>query len=60
MEQSIEQAEIVLADISGLEKDGELMKLIVRMYQMILEGKSLKDLRRTADMVKAVSLQNVV
>ena len=60
MEQSIEQAEIVLADISGLEKDGELMKLIVRMYQMILEGKSLTDRRRTADMVKAVRLQNVV
>lgn len=60
MEQNIKQAENVLVDISGLEKDGELMELILRMYQMILEGKSLRELRRTADMVKAVSLQNVV
>lgn len=60
MEQDIKQAENVLADISGLEKDGELMELILRMYQMLLEGKSLRELRRTADMVKAVSLQNVV
>lgn len=60
MEQTIKQAENVLIDISGLEEHEELMELILRMYRMILEGKSLGELRRTADIVKAASLQNVV
>lgn len=60
MEQSPEQAERVLADVSELEEDGELAALILKMYQMILEKKSLGELRRTADTIKAASLQNVV
>jgi mannitol-1-phosphate 5-dehydrogenase len=60
MEQGIEQAEGVLADVCELERDGELAKLILNMYQMILEKKSLGELRRTADTIKAASLENVV
>lgn len=60
MEQGIEQAESVLADVCELERDGELAKLILNMYQMILEKKSLGELRRTADTIKAASLENVV
>ena len=60
VEQGLEQAEHVLEEISELEKDSPLRKLILNMYQMILEGKSLGELRRTADEIKAASLQNVV
>lgn len=60
MEQGIEQAEGVLADVCELERDGELAKLILNMYQMILDKKSLGELRRTADTIKAASLENVV
>lgn len=60
VEQSLEQAERVLSEVSELEKGGELASLILNMYQMILEKKSLGELRRTADTVKAASFQNVV
>lgn len=60
MEQNPEQAESVLAEVSELEKGGELATLILEMYQMILEKRSLGELRRTADTIKAASLQNVV
>lgn len=60
MEQSPEQAKRVLSDVSELEADGELAGLILDMYQMILEKRSLGELRRTADTINATSLQNVV
>lgn len=60
MEQGMEQAERVLADVCELERGGELAELILNMYRMILEKKSLGELRRTADTIKAASLQNVV
>lgn len=60
MEQGIAQAEEILEKVAELEKGSELGALILNMYQKILEGKSLGELRRAADAVKAVSLQNVV
>ena len=60
MPQGMKQAEHVLVTVSGLEQESELESLILNMYRKLLEGKSLGELRRTADMIKAESLQNVI
>lgn len=60
MEQGLEQAGHVLKEISGLEGDAPLSQMILKMYRMLLEGKSLGELRREADKIKAKSLRNVV
>ncbi len=60
LEQTVENAAAVLAGVSGLTIDSELAKLILSMYQKILAGYSLKQLRLAADAVKAESLQNVI
>lgn len=60
MEQSVEAAEKVLAEVSGLAKDSALAKLILSMYQQLLEGKNIPALRRAADAVKAGSLSNII
>lgn len=59
-EQGMEQAEQVLEEVSGLAKESRLAELILGMYQLILEGKSLGEIRRAADIIKAESLQNVI
>ncbi len=60
MEQSVENATAVLAEVSELKADSVLAKLILSMYEKILAGASLKELRHAADTVKAASLQNVI
>lgn len=60
MEQTQKQAENVLAEVSGLERGGELIELILGMYQLILKGRSIGELRRAADRVKAESMRDVV
>ena len=60
MEQTWKQAENVLAEVSGLERGGELTELILGMYQLILKGRSIGELRRAADGVKAESMRDVV
>lgn len=60
MSQSLEQAEMVLTEVSELEPAAELTELILNMYQLILKGKTLGEIRRAADRVKAESLRNVV
>ena len=60
MEQSVENAAAVLAEVSELEAGSTLAKLILNMYDKILAGASLKELRRAADAVKSQSLQNVI
>lgn len=52
--------ENVLAEVSGLERGGELTELILGMYQLILKGRSIGELRRAADGVKAESMRDVV
>lgn len=60
MEQSMESAEKVLAEVSGLDVKGLLAQLILNMYKMFLEGKDLADIRRAADEVKAAGLRDVI
>ncbi|MCQ2143863.1 MAG: hypothetical protein MJY56_07330 [Bacteroidales bacterium] len=60
MEQGIEAAEKVLAEVSGLKASDALAVLVLDNYKMILEGASLAELRRKADLVKAASLNGII
>ena len=60
MEQSMDAAASVLEQVSGLDKNGTLAKLILSMYEKILAGASLKQLRKAADDITAQSNQNVI
>lgn len=60
MEQNQENAKAVLAEVSELNADSELAKLILSMYEKILAGYSLKQLRLAADAIKAASLTEVI
>lgn len=53
-------AQRVLAEVSGLDADAQLMPMILSMYRQILSGGSVTDLRRAADAVKMDSLQDVI
>ena len=60
MEQGMDAAKQVLAEVSKLDTEGELAKLILDMYEKILSGATLYDLRRAADAVKASTLKPIV
>ena len=60
MEQSAEKAAAVLSEVSSLESDSPLARLIIRYYEMILSGASLAELRRAADENKSRSLGEVI
>ena len=60
MEQGMDAAKQVLRDVSKLDTDGELAKLILAMYEKILSGATLYDLRQAADAVKASTLKPIV
>ena len=60
MEQNLENAAAVLAEVSGLDNQSRLASMILDMYQMILDGSSLKALRLAADAVTAKNLTNVI
>ncbi len=60
MEQGIASAKQVLADVSKLDADSDLAKLILAMYEKILAGATVADLRRAADSVKAKSLKDII
>ena len=53
LEQGMDAAKQVLCEVSKLDADAELAKLILAMYEKILAGATLYDLRRAADAVKA-------
>lgn len=59
-EQSKECAKNVLCEHCKLDADDKLTKMILDMYQMILDGKSLAEIRRAADSVIASELGNVI
>ena len=59
-EQGMDAAAKVLAEVSGLDTAGKLAQLILPMYQRILAGATLADLRRAADAVKAESLDAII
>ena len=60
MEQTMENAASVLRNVSQLDTDGELAKLILGMYERICNGATLKQLRKAADDITAKNTQNVI
>ena len=60
MEQGMDAAKQVLAEVSKLDAGSELAKLILAMYEKILAGATVTDLRRAADAVKAGSLGAII
>ena len=60
MEQGMDAAKQVLAEVSKLDAEAELAKLILAMYEKILGGATVADLRRAADAVKAASLSAII
>jgi len=60
MEQSLESAKQVLREVSELDADSELAKLILDYYSLLLEGVSLGEIRRIADKRKAASQGEVI
>lgn len=58
--QSTETAKKVLKDVSGLEANSELAQLVLKAYRMMMEKRSLTEIRRAADAVKAQSLQEII
>ena len=60
MEQSMDSAAKVLAEVAGLAADSKLARLILPMYEMILNGAAPAELRRAADACKHSSIGEVV
>ena len=60
MEQGMESAKQVLSEVSKLAEDSELAKLILSMYEKILAGATVADLRRAADAVKAATMKPII
>ena len=60
MEQGMEAAKQVLSQVSKLDVDGKLAGMILAMYEKILSGATVADLRRSADAVKADSLGAII
>lgn len=60
LEQGIAGAKHVLRELSGLAAECELEKLIMSMYEMIIDGKSLGEIRRAADKIVSSKLFNVI
>ena len=58
--QTPEEAGKVLSEVSALDKDAPLAKLILGYYGMIAGGCPLADLRRKADALKAASLKDII
>ncbi len=59
-EQKTATAKQLLREHCGLAADGELEGLIVSMYEMIISGCSLTEIRRAADKIIASKLNNVI
>ena len=60
MEQGMESAKQVLVEVSKLDAGSTLATLILSMYEKILSGATVTDLRRAADAVKAATLAPIV
>ena len=58
--QTPEEAGKVLSEVSALDPDTPLARMILGYYSMMAEGASLKDLRRKADALKAASLKDII
>lgn len=60
LHQSVEAAIHILHEVSGLDLDERLMKLIIDMYKIFLGGKTLTEIRIKADRIKASSLHDII
>lgn len=60
MEQGETAAKSVLSDLCKLDTEGELATLIQGAYKMIIDGKSLGEIRRAADKTVASKLNSVI
>ncbi len=60
MEQNAENAAKVLSEVSGLEGEDALAKMILENYRLLISGKTLGELRRAADKIKARELGDVI
>ena len=60
LEQGMGAAKRVLAEVSGLDDDSELAKLILHMYELVLEEKSVRELLKAADEAKAASIKDII
>lgn len=60
MEQRVEDASLVLLNVSKLKEKDELTGMILRFYELILSGEPVSGLRRAADKMKRDSLNGVV
>lgn len=60
MEQSTENGQKVLSEVSGLQADSSLSQLIMEMYKMLLAGAAPADLRRAAELKKAAFRTGVI
>jgi mannitol-1-phosphate 5-dehydrogenase len=59
-EQTMENAVQVLQEVSGLAQEDPLAQMILSVYQRILSGAGIADLRREAGRLRAKSLKNTV
>ena len=60
IEQGMDTAKQVLAEVSKLDASSKLADMILAMYEKILAGATVADLRRAADAVKAESLDAII
>ena len=60
LEQGMGAAKRVLAEVSGLDDDSELAKLILHMYELVLVEKSVRELLKAADEAKAASIKDII
>lgn len=59
-DQSMDNALEVLKQVSGLNAEEKLTRMILAMYKMILEGSTVADLRKAAGRLQAENLQNAI
>lgn len=59
-DQSMDNALEVLKQVSGLNAEEKLTRMILAMYKMILEGSTIADLRKAAGRLQAENLQNAI
>ena len=60
LEQSLESAQKVLTEVSGLEEDSALAGMILEFYSMLLNGCTLEEILKAADEKKHASLGKVI
>ena len=60
MEQGMDAAKKVLQEVSNLDTEGRLASMILAMYALILEGKTIRQLLSAADAVKAADSSDII